>query len=340
MEAIQELRDRAKKIKGKIVLPEGEELRMIEAAAYISKEAIANTVLIGNKQKIEAGLKQRKADLSRIEIIEIESSPLLNKYADMFFELRKHKGITQDEARQAVLGSTLIFGALMVHDGLADGFVAGSVNTTRDVARAALWCIGLDRSIRTMSSSFVMVLPDKSFGADGVLIYADCGIVPVPSSRQLANIAISASDLMQAIFGVEPKVALLSYSTKGSGGEAPEIEKVIKALEFIKTERPDILIDGELQADSALVPEVAKLKTPDSPIKGKANVLIFPSLEAGNISYKLTQRLANARAIGPLLHGLLAPCSDLSRGCSSEDIIDIVAVTALRASYQKARLKS
>lgn len=334
MEIIELIRNRAKKAKAKIVLPEGEEPRVLKAAAFISKEKIADIIILGDKARTEKALIEQGADMEKIEIVDIKTSPLLNKYIDIFYELRKHKNITKEQAKEALLSNSLFFGALMVREHLADGFVGGSINTTGDVARAALWCVGLDRKIMTMSSSFIMILPDKTFGADGVLIYADCGIVPYPSPKQLANIAISASDLMKALFSVEPKVAMLSYSTKGSA-EVPEVEKIIKAIEIVRQARPNVLIDGELQADAAIVPEVAKIKAPKSPLNGRANVLIFPNLEAGNISYKLTQRLANARAIGPLLHGLLAPCSDLSRGCSWEDIVDIVAVTVLRHTYEK-----
>ena len=334
METIQMLREKAKKVEAKIVLPEGGEPRVVQAAAYISREKIADIILLENPHNIEKALKEKNADMGRINIIDIENSPLLGKYIDMFYALRKHKGISKEDARNAIINNSLYFGALMVKDGLADGLVAGAINTTRDVARSALWCIGLDRNIKTMSSSFIMILPDKNFGADGIIIYADCGIVPNPSARQLANIAVASSDLMNILFGTEPKVAMLSFSTKGSG-KIPGTEKIIKAIEIIKQRRLDLVVDGELQADAALVPEVAKIKAPQSPLKGGANVLIFPNLEAGNISYKLTQRLAKARALGPLLHGLQAPCSDLSRGCNWEDIVDIVAVTALRKGHMK-----
>ena len=334
MEAIETLREKAKKSSAKIVLPESGETRTIQAAAYISREKIAKTILLGNAGNIEKALLENNADMKEIEIIDIKNSALLDKYIDIFYELRKHKGISKDDARDTVSGSTVYFGALMVRDGLADGFVAGAANTTRDVARAAIWCVGLDENIMTMSSSFIMLMPDKSFGADGVFVFADCGIVPYPSPEQLANIAVASSDLINVIFGAEPRVAMLSFSTKGSG-KIPETEKLIKAIEIAKKTRPGLIIDGELQADAALIPEIATMKAPQSPLKGQANVLIFPNLEAGNISYKLTQRLAKARALGPLLHGLKAPCSDLSRGCSWEDIVDIVAVTVLRHAHKK-----
>lgn len=334
METIDLLREKAKSTKAKIVLPEGEEPRTIKAAGYISKEKIAQLIILGDKNETEKALLEDGGDARNVEIIDYKKPALIDKYTDMFYQLRKHKGISRDEAKQAILSNSLYTGALMVREGLANGFVAGAINTTSDVAKAALWCVGPDRKIMTMSSSFIMILPDKSFGADGVLVYADCGIVPNPSPKQLANIAISASDLMKVLFNVQPRVAMLSFSTKGSA-QIPEIEKIIKALEIVRQLRGDIIIDGELQADAALVPEVAQIKAPDSPLKGRANVLIFPNLEAGNISYKLTQRLAKARAIGPLLQGLEAPCSDLSRGCDWEDIVDVVAVTVLRHAHSK-----
>ncbi len=333
MEAIEMLREKARKSSAKIVLPEGGEERIIQAAVYISKEKIAKTILLGPVSNIEKALSEKGADMKEIEIIDIKDSSLLDKYIDTFYELRKHKSISKDDAKNTVLGNPVYFGALMARDGLADGFVAGAVNTTRDVARAAIWCIGLDENITTMSSSFVMVLPDKNFGANGIFVFADCGIIPYPSPEQLASIAITSGVLLNILFGAKPKVAMLSFSTKGSG-KIPETEKIIRAIEIVKKTVPELIIDGELQVDAALVPEIAKIKAPQSPLKGQANVLIFPNLEAGNISYKLTQRLAKGRALGPLLHGLAVPCSDLSRGCNWEDVVDIVAVTALRHAHK------
>jgi len=241
----------------------------------------------------------------------------------------------EEDAKKLLIEKPVYYGAMLVKEDRADGFVAGAIHTTRDVARAALWCIGIDPGVRTMSSSFIMVLEDETFGEDGVIILADCGIVPEPSPRQLANIAMSASRLMKNIFAAIPKIAVLSFSTKGSG-ETEKTEKLVQAVMIAKEKYPDLLIDGELQADAALIPEVAQRKAPESSVGGKANVLIFPNLESGNIAYKLTERLAKARALGPLLHGVLAPCSDLSRGCSAEDIIDIVCVTSMRCAYNNS----
>jgi len=220
---------------------------------------------------------------------------------------------------------------MLVREKKADGIVAGAVHTTKDVARSVLYCIGLDPNLGTMSSSFLMIMKDASLGAKGTFVFADCAILPDPSAKQLTSIIISAGDLMQELFCTTPRVALLSFSTKGSGN-APNAEKIIKAVESARVLRPDLIVDGEMQVDAALVPEVAKLKMPDSQICGNANVLIFPNLESGNIGYKLVQRLADARALGPLLSGPLAPSSDLSRGCDPEDIIDVVCLTAIRCA--------
>jgi phosphate acetyltransferase len=330
---IKDLRERAKQDRRKIVLPEGEDSRVLEAADYIDREKLADIILLGNKDRIKLLSGAKKLNLNGVEIIEPASSGLLKEFTAKLCEMRKGKGMTEQEAKALLIEKPVFFGAMLVREKMAEGFVGGAVHTTRDVARAALYCIGLNPKIGTMSSSFIMALDDESFGERGVLIFADCGIVPDPSPKQLANIAISASKLMHNIFAVTPRVALLSFSTKGSG-ESPQTKKVVEALNLVRQAQPDLLADGELQGDAALVPEVAKIKAPDSPIGGKANVLIFPNLEAGNIAYKLTQRLAKARALGPLLHGVLAPCSDLSRGCDKDDIIDIVCVTSIRCAKQ------
>lgn len=291
-----------------IILPEKDDLRIQEAAKIIAKEKIARIILLG------------KEDLDTKKI---------DAFSQIFFEARKHKGITIDQAREAV-SYPLYYAAMMVRAGEADGFVAGAAHSTPDVARAAIYCIGVDERIKTVSSCFIMVVPDKSFGENGVFVFADCGIVPQPTSQQLAQIAISSAELAKNVFDILPKVAMLSYSTKGSA-KGPLVDKVKEATALAKQLKPDLLIDGELQADAAIVPEVAKIKDPQNILAGRANVLIFPDLEAGNIGYKLVQRLAKARAIGPLLQGLNKPCSDLSRGALVEDVIDTVAVTALRA---------
>ena len=332
LKVIAELRERAKKKKCKIVLAEGEDLRTIQASDHINREKLAELILLGNKDKIDAICKENGLDLNGVEIIDPVFSKDLDDFSYKFYSMRKHKGMEEEDAKKLLIEKPVYYGAMLVKQGRADGFVAGAIHTTRDVARAALWCIGIDPEVRTMSSSFIMVLEDESFGEDGVIIFADCGIVPEPSPRQLANIAMSASRLMKNIFAAIPRIAVLSFSTKGSG-ETEKTQKLVQAVAIAKEKYPDLLIDGELQADAALVSDIAQRKAPESPVGGKANVLIFPNLESGNIAYKLTERLAKARALGPLLHGVLAPCSDLSRGCSAEDIIDIVCVTSMRCAY-------
>lgn len=305
---VKDIRRRAGKLQKLIILPERDDRRIQEAAKIITKEKIARIILLGKE-----GLESKKIDA----------------FTQIFFEARKHKGITIAQAREAV-SHPLYYAAMMVRANEADGFVAGAAHSTPDVAKAAIYCIGVDERIKIVSGCFIMVVPDCSYGENGVFVFADCGIVPEPTSQQLAQIAISSSELAQNIFGIQPRVAMLSYSTKGSA-KGVLVDKVKEATALAKQLNPDLLIDGELQADAAIVPEVAEIKDPQGAIAGRANVLIFPDLEAGNISYKLVQRLAKARAIGPLLQGLNKPCSDLSRGALVEDIVDTVAVTALRA---------
>jgi len=305
---IKNIRQRARQRQRLIVLPEKDDARIQEAARIITKEKIARIILLGKE-----GLESKKIDA----------------FAQIFFEARKHKGITILQAREA-LSHPLYYAAMMVRAGEADGFVAGAAHSTPDVAKAAIYCIGVDERIKTVSSCFIMVVADKSFGENGVFIFADCGIVPQPTSQQLAQIAISSAELAKNVFDILPRVAMLSYSTKGSA-KGPLVDKVKEATQLAKQQRPDLLIDGELQVDAAIVAEVAKIKDAQGPLAGRANVLIFPDLEAGNIGYKLVQRLSKARAIGPLLQGLNKPCSDLSRGALVEDIVDTVATTALRA---------
>lgn len=308
MEIVSTIRQKAKQRVRVIALPEIEDRRVKEAAAIIEKEGIARVLLFGRGE-----LDKQKQEY----------------YAGKYYELRKARGISPDEARSA-LEDPLYYAAMMTRLGDSDGFVAGASHTTSSVARAAIQCLGVDERINTVSSCFVMLVPDCPYGNGGAFIFADCGIVPEPNSRQLACIAIANAELAEKIFGITPKVALLSYSTKGSA-KGRLIDKALEALAQAKEIRPDLLIDGELQLDAAIVPEVARIKCPGSLLGGEANVLIFPDLEAGNIGYKLVHRLAKARAIGPLLVGLNKPASDLSRGCSAEDIVDCVAATAVRA---------
>ncbi len=312
----------------RIVLPESYDKRIIEAVAKITQENLAAPVLIGIKEEVIKAAKDCSVSLDKVEIIDNEKAANFEEFAASYFENRKHRGITLEDARE-VMKDPLFYSAMLVAQGGADGFVAGAVTTSANVARAALHCIGVDDEIKTLSSSFIMAVPDCNLGEDGVFVFADCGIVPEPTSEQLAAIAISSAQLLQKVFSIDPRVAFLSYSTKGSAKGAP-VDKVRRAVEIAKKMRPKLILDGEIQVDAAIIPEVAQKKSPDSCLKGKANVLIFPGLESGNISYKLVQRLSKAKAIGPLLQGLKKSCSDLSRGCNVQAVIDAVAITAIR----------
>lgn len=327
---IEALKEIAKKVPKKIMLPEGNEPRILKAASILVSQNIAQVILIGNEDEIKKKAREHSVSLKKIQIIDSEKYPKREELIDTFYNLRKHKGITKNDARGAVLGNRIYFGALLVRTGVADGFVAGASHTTSNVARAAIYCLGVDKNIGVMSSSFVIELENSTYGDNGLFIFADCGIVPDPTPERLAAIAISSSGLHVELFKQKPRVALLSYSTKGSA-KGTSVEKVLKALEIIKEKMPDLIVDGELQLDAAIVPGVANVKAPGSRVAGRANVLIFPNLDAGNIAYKLTQRIGNARVVGPLLEGLTKPASDLSRGCGVEEIIDTVTATVIRA---------
>jgi len=308
MNAIEKIRGRAgEKIKN-IVLPEYEDDRTLEAEKIIRKEFLANPIVL-TPDKIDKILKE--------------------KYIQEYYELYKSKDIDLETVKK-LFSDNLYYAAMMTREGKADGLVAGAVHTTADVARACIRCIGLDERFTIASSCFIMDVANSQYGDNGTFIFADCGVIPDPNSRQLSCIACTAAELAGKVLGITPRVAFLSYSTKGSA-RTKAAEKIAEALSLLKTLAPDILADGELQGDAAIVPEVAEIKCPDSPINGRANVLIFPNLEAGNICYKLVQRLSGCRAIGPLFLGLNKPASDLSRGCFAEDIVDSVAVTALRS---------
>ena len=308
MDAIIKLRQLAKRKIKTIVLPEYEDERTLEAVRIIKQESLANPLVL-------------TPDL--IDKNELE------RYIQQYYEMYKSKDIDLDTVRK-LFSNSLYYAAMMTREGKADGLVAGAIHTTSDVARACIRCIGMDDKFTIASSCFVMVVPNCQYGDEGTFIFADCGVIPDPNARQLACIAQTSAELAAKVLDLTPKVAILSYSTKGSA-KTKSAEKIAEALALLKTQAPNILADGELQADAAIVPEVADIKCPDSPISGEANVLIFPNLEAGNIGYKLVQRLSGCRAIGPLFLGLNKPASDLSRGCFVDDIIDSVAITAIRA---------
>ncbi len=325
------IRDKAKSLKKTIVLAEGEEPRIITAAAKIQAEGIAKLILIGNPKTIAE--KCPSAKLDGVKIIDVNTVDI-EPYAQLLYELRKAKGMKLDKARK-LARDPLYFGVLLVKKGEADGMVAGSVSATGDVLRPALQIIKTAPGIKTVSSCFIMLLDkDSKYGDNGVMVFGDCAVNPNPDSAQLADIAIASADTATAIAGIVPRVALLSFSTKGSA-KHEFVDKVTAALDIIKSARPDLQADGELQADAALVPTVADLKAPGSTVAGKANVLIFPDLQAGNIGYKLVQRLAGAEAIGPICQGFNSPVNDLSRGCSSEDVVNVVAMTALQTTIGK-----
>ena len=325
MTILEEIWNRASKLHKHIVLPEGEEDRMIRAAAQIHQESICRVTLLGNENIVLQKADNMGIALDGISIINAIHSNMLEDYVNQFFELRKHKGITKEEARNTI-SQPLFFGAMMVKQGEVDGSVAGSVNTTGDVLRAGIQCIGLADDISIVSSIFLMVVP----GWEKPFTYADGGVVPDPNPDQLASIAIASAQTHQKLTGDEPVVAMLSFSTYGSASH-PMVNKVQEATRLVRERAPHLNVDGELQVDAAVVPSVAEKKAPGSSVAGRANVLIFPDLNAGNIAYKITQRLANAEAIGPIIQGLRKPANDLSRGCSVKDIVNVTAISCLLA---------
>ncbi len=327
MNVLSTIKDKARAKKRRVVLPEGAEPRMIQATKKILAEGIASVTLLGEKERIEELAKEHDLDLGKAEVINPVYSDDYNSFVSEFMEIRKAKGITEEQARTTIAG-TLYFGAMMVRHDKADASVAGSINTTGDVLRAGIQVLGLKEGIRTVSSCFLMIIPKYRDVRDKVFLYADGAVVPNPNAEQLASIAVSTADTMKNLLGLEPKIAMLSFSTKGSAKHA-DVDKVLKALEILKSDYPNLKVDGEFQVDAAIVPEVAKRKAPDSEIAGDANVLIFPDLDAGNIAYKLTERLANATATGPIIQGLAKPANDLSRGCSVDDIVDVTAIAML-----------
>ena len=329
MELVSELLETAKKDIKKIVLPEGCEERTIVAAEQIYKGKYACPILIGNEEEILSKAKKLDVDLKGIQIIDPEKSDRLQAYIESFYELRKNKGMTIGKADK-IVRDPLYFGTMMVKLNDADGMVSGAIHTTGDLLRPGLQIIKTAPGVSVVSSFFIMTVPGSSYGDEGMLLFSDCAVNPNPNEDQLAEIAIQTSETARRVCNIEPRVAMLSFSTMGSA-DNELVDKVRNATEIARKRKPDLLIDGELQLDAAIVKKVADQKAPDSKAAGKANVLIFPDLQSGNIGYKLVQRFANASAIGPICQGFAKPINDLSRGCSSEDIVKVVAITAVQA---------
>ena len=329
MAFIEQIKKRAKKEIKTIVLPEATDERVLKATQIVKNEGYAKVVLIGNKEQIEQIAKEKNIDIEGTEIVDPEKSEKTKEYAKELFELRKAKGMTEEQAQQLVL-DPVYFGMMMVKLNKADGLVSGAVHSTSDTLRPALQILKTAPGTKLVSAFFVMVVPNCEYGSNGTFIFADSGLNEEPDSEKLSEIAISSSKSFKQLIEEEPKVAMLSNSTYGSAHSA-STEKVIEATKLVKEKEPKLLVDGELQLDAAIIPEVAEFKAKGSPLKGKANVLVFPDLGAGNIGYKLVQRLAKAEAYGPLCQGIAKPVNDLSRGCSSEDIAGVIAITAVQA---------
>lgn len=328
MSFIEEIKEKAKKSIKTIVLPESTDIRVLEAARKVTDEGFAKVVLIGNREELQniAG----DINISDIEVIDPATSEKTEEYVNTFYELRKAKGITEEKARET-MKDPIYYGTMMIKQGDADGLVSGSVCSTADTLRPSLQIVKTAPGVKLVSSFFVMQVPNCEFGENGLFLFSDCGLNVNPNSEELAEIAISSAETWKQLFGTEPRVAMLSYSTMGSAPLVPMTEKVIEATKIVKERCPELLVDGEMQLDASIVPSVGAKKAPESKVAGKANILIFPDLNAGNIGYKLVERLAKAEAYGPVTQGIAKPVNDLSRGCKADDIVGVVAITAVQA---------
>ncbi len=331
MQFIENIKQRAKQDIKTIVLPEADDIRVLKATEQVIKQEYANIILVGNKEKVEEIAKENKIDISKAEIVDPSNSEKYDEYVNLLYELRKNKGMTIEKAKE-LAKDPVYYGMLMLKDesSKADGLVSGAAHSTSDTLRPALQILKTAPGTKLVSAFFVMEVPNCEYGENGIFIFGDSGLNENPDDEQLSEIAISSSKSFKNLVGKEPKVAMLSYSTYGSA-KSELTQKVINATKKVKEKEPELLVDGELQLDAAIVPEIANMKAPNSEIKGEANVLIFPDLNAGNIGYKLVQRLAKAEAYGPLCQGIAKPVNDLSRGCSSEDIAGVIAITAVQA---------
>jgi len=329
MELLDQIKDRARQLQNRIVLAEGTELRTLKAAEIVLKEKLAQIILLGNPLKIVELTQKEKIDISGAKIIDPLTNTKRQQYAEMMVKIRKSKGLTIEEALD-LLNNPLVFGPIMIKAGDADGEIAGAINSTGDVLRPALEYVKTLPGVSVVSGVFFMLFKNKSIGDNGILVFADCAVMPDPDEKQLAEIAVTTAKTAKSIANINPRVAMLSFSTKGSAKHAL-VDKVVNATRIAREMAPELMIDGEMQLDAALVEEVGQLKSPGSKVAGRANVLVFPGLEAANIGYKLVQRLAGAEAIGPILQGMAAPINDLSRGCSVSDIVNMVAITANQA---------
>jgi phosphate acetyltransferase len=329
MDFVQEVWNKAKRLNKTIVLPESDDPRVLKATELISKSKLAKIILIGKAEGIKKVASENDIDVSAAQIVTPREHPKLDKYTQILKDRRAHKGMTIEKARNLLTDDYPYFAAVLVAQGEADGMVSGATHFTADTMRATVNCIGKAKDQAIISSFFVMMLNERTLIEDGILFFADCAINPHPNAEELADIAIQTADSYKKLIGKDPRIAMLSFSTKTSAVH-PHVDKVIKATEIAQKKRKDLALDGELQLDAALVPKVAQRKAPRSSVAGHANVLIFPDLDAGNIGYKITERLAHARAFGPLLQGAAKPVNDLSRGCSIDDIVSVVAITAVQ----------